>query len=116
MTFVIWGNFFPKIIRATKKQYWLRKIAKLFSYVGYFFGYGIICVTKIRCNKYNVFSVVYLCFAGCTAFINYECYPRDCEELARWLELAAKLAGEHYRLRCPIAAEAKIGKTWADVH
>ena len=29
---------------------------------------------------------------------------------------AAKLAGEHYNLRCPIAAEAKIGKTWADVH
>jgi DNA polymerase I-like protein with 3'-5' exonuclease and polymerase domains len=48
--------------------------------------------------------------------LNYECYPRDCEELARWLELAAKMAGEHYRLRCPIAAEAKIGKTWADVH
>ena len=48
--------------------------------------------------------------------LNYECYRRDCEELARWLELAAKLAGEHYRLRCPIAAEAKIGMTWADVH
>jgi len=26
------------------------------------------------------------------------------------------LAGEYYRLRCPIAAEAKIGQTWADVH
>ena len=48
--------------------------------------------------------------------LNYECYKRDCEELARWLELAAKMAGEYYRLRCPIAAEAKIGKTWADVH
>ena len=48
--------------------------------------------------------------------LNYECYPRDAEELAKWLELAAKMAGEHYRLRCPIAAEAKIGYTWADVH
>ena len=48
--------------------------------------------------------------------LNYECYPRFAEEFARWLELAAKLAGEHYRLRCPIAAEAKIGYTWADVH
>ena len=48
--------------------------------------------------------------------LNYECYPRDCEDLAKWLELAAKLAGEHYHLRCPIAAEAKIGQTWADVH
>ena len=48
--------------------------------------------------------------------LNYECYRRDCEELAKWLELAAKLAGEYYRLRCPIAAEAHIGYTWADVH
>ena len=48
--------------------------------------------------------------------LNYECYRRDCEELARWLELAATLAGEYYNLRCPIAAEAKIGQTWADVH
>ena len=48
--------------------------------------------------------------------LNYECYKRDCEELARWLELAAKMAGEYYNLRCPIAAEAKIGYTWADVH
>ena len=48
--------------------------------------------------------------------LNYECYRRDCEQLAKWLELAAKMAGEHYHLRCPIAAEAKIGQTWADVH
>ena len=48
--------------------------------------------------------------------LNYECYPRDTEELAKWLEISAKLAGEYYNLRCPIAAEAKIGFTWADVH
>ena len=48
--------------------------------------------------------------------LNYECYPKDQNELAKWLELAAKLAGEYYRLRCPIAAEAHIGYTWADVH
>ena len=48
--------------------------------------------------------------------LNYECYPRFAEEFARWLETAAKMAGEHYNLRCPIAAEAKIGYTWADVH
>ena len=48
--------------------------------------------------------------------LNYECYPKDTEELAKWLEISAKLAGEYYHLRCPIAAEAKIGYTWADVH
>ena len=48
--------------------------------------------------------------------LNYECYLRFAEEFAKWLETAARLAGEHYNLRCPIAAEAKIGYTWADVH
>ena len=48
--------------------------------------------------------------------LNYECYPKDQDELAKWLELAAKMAGEYYRLRCPIEAEAHIGYTWADVH
>ena len=48
--------------------------------------------------------------------LNYECYPKDAKELAQWLELAATFAGEYYNLRCPIAAEAKIGNTWADVH
>jgi len=48
--------------------------------------------------------------------LNYECYPKDAEELSKWLEISAKLAGEYYRLRCPIAAEAHIGQTWADVH
>ena len=48
--------------------------------------------------------------------LNYECYPKDTEELAKWLETAAWMAGEYYNLRCPIAAEAKIGFTWADVH
>ena len=48
--------------------------------------------------------------------LNYECYPKYADELAKWLEISAKLAGEYYNLRCPIAAEAKIGQTWADVH
>ena len=47
--------------------------------------------------------------------LNYECYPKDAKELALWLPIAAKLAGEYYNLRCPIAAEAKVGFTWADV-
>ena len=32
------------------------------------------------------------------------------------LEESAKFAGEYYNLRCPIAAEAKTGKNWAEVH
>ena len=41
---------------------------------------------------------------------------QDAEKLMQLLEQSAVLAGEYYNLRCPIAAEAKQGKTWADVH
>jgi DNA polymerase I-like protein with 3'-5' exonuclease and polymerase domains len=36
--------------------------------------------------------------------------------LATILTTAARTAGEHYNLRIPIAAEAKIGNNWAEVH
>ena len=48
--------------------------------------------------------------------LQYEVHKHHSEELAFTLELSAALSGEYYSLRCPIAAEAKIGKTWADVH
>ena len=37
-------------------------------------------------------------------------------QMLETLENSATLAGHYYNLRCPIAAEAKKGKTWADVH
>jgi DNA polymerase I-like protein with 3'-5' exonuclease and polymerase domains len=48
--------------------------------------------------------------------LQYEVHKHHSRELAFTLELSAALAGEYYSLRCPIEAEAKIGKTWADVH
>ena len=48
--------------------------------------------------------------------LQYETPPDDAENLMNLLEKAAEMAGEYYKLRCPIAAEAKKGKTWADVH
>jgi DNA polymerase I-like protein with 3'-5' exonuclease and polymerase domains len=48
--------------------------------------------------------------------LQYECEPRDVDELKHTLENSAKQAGECYGLRVPIAAEAKAGGTWADVH
>ena len=38
------------------------------------------------------------------------------DDLKNHLEFCASLAGEYYNLRIPIAAEGKIGSTWADVH
>ena len=48
--------------------------------------------------------------------LQYETPPEDATNLMNLLEEAAKLSGEYYKLRCPIAAEAKAGMTWADVH
>ena len=48
--------------------------------------------------------------------LQYECEQDYADILMETLENSAILAGHYYNLRCPIAAEAKKGKTWADVH
>ncbi len=48
--------------------------------------------------------------------LQYETLPEYAEEIMSVLEISAKLAGEYYNLRCPIAAESKTGKNWAEVH
>ena len=48
--------------------------------------------------------------------LQFECKEKDKEDLKFLLELTATQAGEYYNLRCPIAAESKSGRTWADVH
>ena len=48
--------------------------------------------------------------------LQYECKEEDVEDLKFLLELSAAQAGEYYSLRIPIAAEAKSGATWAEVH
>jgi DNA polymerase-1 len=42
--------------------------------------------------------------------------PEIAEEFARLAEESMRLAGEYFKLRCPIAGSAAIGKTWAEVH
>ena len=48
--------------------------------------------------------------------LQYETLPEHAESVMSTLEVAAASAGEYYKLRCPIAAEAKSGNSWADVH
>jgi DNA polymerase I-like protein with 3'-5' exonuclease and polymerase domains len=48
--------------------------------------------------------------------LQYETPADNATDLKFLLELAAAEAGEYYNLRIPIAAEGKIGSTWADVH
>ena len=48
--------------------------------------------------------------------LQYETKPDNAQILMSILEESAKLAGEYYNLRCPIAAESKTGLNWAEVH
>ena len=48
--------------------------------------------------------------------LQYECKPCDVGYMKGCLESTAVQAGEYYKMRCPVAAESKSGKTWADVH
>ena len=63
---------------------------------------------------------LYITLAKQLAFVHdelqYECTPAMADHVKFCLELNAVMAGEYYNLRIPIAAEGKIGSTWADVH
>ncbi len=48
--------------------------------------------------------------------LQFESHPNDVDDLKSLLVLSAAEAGEYYKLRLPIAAEAKSGKNWAEVH
>ena len=48
--------------------------------------------------------------------LQYECEQKDIDDVKFTLEHAAVRAGEYYNLRCPIAAEAKSGRDWSEVH
>ncbi len=48
--------------------------------------------------------------------LQFETLYEEIDDVKFHLEWSAVLAGEYYKLRCPVAAEAKSGSTWADVH
>ena len=48
--------------------------------------------------------------------LQFEAEEKDVKDLMTLLEYSALTAGEYYKLRIPIAAEAKSGSNWAEVH
>jgi len=48
--------------------------------------------------------------------LQFETEPHLVDDLRQHLELSAKLAGEYYNLRCPIAADSQSGNNWSEVH
>ena len=83
-------------------------------------NYLLQCSAGIVAKRWMVIANDFNFNAHQLAFVHdelqYECEAQHAEKLMQILEKSAELAGEYYNLRCPIAAEAKQGKTWADVH
>ena len=48
--------------------------------------------------------------------LQFECDPKHAKDLSTSLVYSAAAAGEYYKLRIPIAAEAKQGTNWSEVH
>ena len=81
-------------------------------------GAGVIAKRWLVINQQHI-KQLGLC-ASQLAFIHdelqFECEPRHAKDLGSSLVLSAAEAGEFYKLRVPIEAEAKTGLNWAEVH
>ena len=88
--------------------------------LNYLLQSGASCIAKrwMVINN-NTIKSTGLC-ASQLAFIHdelqYECAPEHAQDLCSSLVYSAAEAGEYYNLRIPIAAEAKQGRNWAEVH
>ena len=81
-------------------------------------GAGTVAKRWLLINQQTIKSTK-LCCAQ-LAFVHdelqFECHPDHADDLSASLVYSAAAAGEYYKLRVPIAAEAKQGKNWAEVH
>jgi DNA polymerase I-like protein with 3'-5' exonuclease and polymerase domains len=81
-------------------------------------GAGTVAKRWLFINQQTIKSTK-LCCAQ-LAFIHdelqFECHPDHAADLSASLVYSAAEAGEYYNLRVPIAAEAKQGKNWSEVH
>tara|TARA_Y100000310_G_scaffold126967_1_gene125981 strand:+ start:140 stop:790 length:651 start_codon:yes stop_codon:yes gene_type:complete len=81
-------------------------------------GAGTVAKRWLLINQQTIESTK-LCCAQ-LAFVHdelqFECHPDHAADLSASLVYSAAAAGEYYNLRVPIAAEAKQGANWAEVH
>ena len=81
-------------------------------------GAGVIAKRWMLINNKTI-KQTKLC-ASQLAFIHdelqFECNPEHSGDLSTSLVYSAVAAGEYYGLRVPIAAEAKVGRDWSEVH
>ena len=48
--------------------------------------------------------------------IQIECQESDALLVGEFAVQSIREAGEHFKLRCPLDGEFKIGRTWAETH
>ena len=48
--------------------------------------------------------------------VEFECEEEIADEIARMIEKAIEKAGQHLKLKVPLAGEGKVGKSWCEVH
>lgn len=66
---------------------------------------------KIVANKWKVKLV-----ANVHDEIQFECPPDIAEQAGKAARMSIIEAGEHFKLRCPLDGEYKIGKSWKETH
>lgn len=66
---------------------------------------------KIKANKWPVKLV-----ANVHDEFQFECHPSIAEEAGKAARMSIIEAGEHFKLRCPLDGEYKIGKSWRETH
>jgi DNA polymerase I-like protein with 3'-5' exonuclease and polymerase domains len=79
-------------------------------------GAGVVAKRWMVINQKNLSIILAHQLAFVHDELQFECVPAMADHVKFNLELSAVMAGEYYNLRIPIAAEGKIGSTWADVH
>jgi DNA polymerase I-like protein with 3'-5' exonuclease and polymerase domains len=66
---------------------------------------------KIKKNKWPVKLV-----ANVHDEFQFECHVSVADEAGKAARLSIVEAGQHFKLRCPLDGEYKIGKNWKETH
>jgi DNA polymerase-1 len=82
-------------------------------------GNGAIIMKKAQCIFNNEMEKQKINFGYCATIhdeIDVACSPEDAQRVAEIGKFAISQAGIELQVRCPLVGDAKIGRTWHDIH